>query len=109
MLRFLLTALLLSCSSLSQAQGTLTLPSGEALYSLHCNACHGEQIHWRDKKLATNWDNLKAQVRRWQTNLKLTWSEKEIDDVTQYLNTLYYHYPPQAGSISMNTLPATAK
>ena len=109
MTRTLLAALLLSCSTLSQAQGAAALPSGEALYSLHCNACHGEQIHWRDNKLATNWDGIKAQVRRWQGNLKLDWSECEIEDVTRYLNTLYYRYPSQENSVSLNAVPAAKK
>jgi mono/diheme cytochrome c family protein len=106
MIRVLLAAFLLSCSTLSQAQGPTVMPPGEALYSVHCHVCHSAQVHWRDNKLATNWDGLKAQVRRWQGNLKLTWSEKEVEDVTLYLNTLYYRYPPQAGSISLNTPPA---
>lgn len=105
MTRFLLAALLLSCSTLSLAQGSPALPPGEALYTLHCNVCHSAQVHWRDNKLAKNWDGIRGQVRRWQTNLKLTWSEKEVDEVTDYLNTLYYRYPPHSGSITLNMLP----
>ena len=26
---------------------------GELLYDTHCRGCHTEQVHWRDKKLAT--------------------------------------------------------
>ena len=109
MIRVLLAAFLLSSSTLSLAQGSPALPPGEALYSVHCNVCHSAQVHWRDNKLAKNWDGIKGQVRRWQGNLKLTWSEKDVDEVTHYLNTLYYHYPPHAGSISLNTPPAAAK
>lgn len=66
---------------------------GELLYSTHCNACHASKIHWRDKKLATNWRSLKTQVRRWQANADLGWSEEEITDATRYLNAAYYHFP----------------
>ena len=33
---------------------------GELLYSKHCIACHTAQVHWRDKKLATDWKSLKS-------------------------------------------------
>ena len=65
---------------------------GELLYSTHCNACHTSKVHWREKKLATGWSSLKAQVRRWQANAELGWSEEEITDVTRYLNAVYYHF-----------------
>ncbi|MGB7480590.1 MAG: cytochrome C [Burkholderiaceae bacterium] len=66
---------------------------GELLYSTHCIACHTEQVHWRDKRLATNWEQLKHQVRRWEDNTNLYWSEEDIDAVSRYLNALYYHFP----------------
>ena len=66
---------------------------GELLYSTHCIACHTSQVHWRDKKLATDWKSLKAQVRRWQNTAGQKWGEPDISEVASYLNTLHYHYP----------------
>ena len=66
---------------------------GELLYSTHCVACHTTQVHWRDKKLATDWKSLKAQVSRWQNASGQNWGEQDITEVARYLNTLYYHYP----------------
>ena len=66
---------------------------GELLYTKHCVACHTTQVHWRDKKLATDWKSLQAQVRRWQSATGQKWSEPDISEVAHYLNTLYYHYP----------------
>jgi mono/diheme cytochrome c family protein len=66
---------------------------GELLYSKHCITCHTAQVHWRDKKIATNWQGLLAQVRRWQNASGLGWSAQDIDEVARYLNTLHYHYP----------------
>lgn len=67
---------------------------GELLYSTHCIGCHTAQVHWRDRKLATDWTSLRAQVRRWQANTGLGWSDDEIVEVTRHLNTLYYHFQP---------------
>jgi len=67
---------------------------GELLYSTHCIGCHTSQVHWRDKRLAIDWTSLTAQVRRWQANTGLGWSDEEIGEVTRHLNALYYHFQP---------------
>lgn len=96
MIKVLSGWLLLALSSMACAQ-QIPLPprilDGEALYSLHCQECHTSQVHWRDNKLATNWEGIKAQVRRWESNLRLNWSDREIDEVARYLNTYFYRYP----------------
>jgi mono/diheme cytochrome c family protein len=66
---------------------------GELLYSNHCIACHSTQIHWRDKKLAKDYQSLLAEVGRWQRLGGLGWNDEDISAVARYLNTLYYHYP----------------
>lgn len=65
---------------------------GELLYSTHCVACHTTEVHWRDKKLATNWPSLQAQVQRWQGVAKLKWNDADILDVTRFLNESFYHF-----------------
>jgi len=67
--------------------------AGALLYSTHCVGCHTAQAHWRDGKRVTNWAALQAQVRRWQKNIGLGWSEDDIAAVARYLNALYYHLP----------------
>jgi mono/diheme cytochrome c family protein len=72
---------------------------GELLYSTHCLACHTSQMHWRDKKQATDWKSLKAQVRQWQATAMLGWSEDDIVGVTRYLNESFYGFSQtQAGT-----------
>jgi mono/diheme cytochrome c family protein len=66
---------------------------GELLYSTHCIACHSVEVHWRDKKLAKDFQSLRAEVRRWQKLSALGWSNEDIAAVARYLNTLHYHYP----------------
>ena len=69
---------------------------GELLYANHCGACHGVQMHWRDKKLATDWNTLLAQVRRWQGAAGLEWSDADIEEVARHLNARIYRYPEPA-------------
>ena len=66
---------------------------GEMLYSTHCIGCHTTHVHWRDQRLATDWESLARQVRRWQGNASLGWDEEDIAEVTRYLNRRYYHFP----------------
>jgi mono/diheme cytochrome c family protein len=94
-----LIAFLSVLGAAAAAAQTGTPPSaarGELLYSTHCGSCHTTQVHWRDRRLASNWTKLQAQVRRWQRNAGLSWSEEEILDVTRYLNTRFYHFVPPA-------------
>lgn len=67
---------------------------GALLYSTHCIACHTTEVHWRDRRLATDWTSLAAQVRRWQANSGQNWGDADIAAVARYLNALYYHFPP---------------
>lgn len=76
---------------------------GGLLYSMHCSACHNATIHWREQKLARDWQSLKGQVRLWQAFTKLRWTEEEIIDVTTYLNTHYYNFVnTEQKSVTMN-------
>lgn len=94
----MLVALALAFASPLNAQSPLQpAPSrGALLYDAHCTACHSTQVHWRDRRLATDWQSLAAQVRRWQANAGLRWTDEEIDEVARYLNTTIYRFPDEA-------------
>jgi mono/diheme cytochrome c family protein len=77
--------------------------SGELLYSTHCIACHSTQVHWRNKKLATDWNSLTAQVRRWQKTTALGWNEDEINSVARYLNDKIYKFPNPSERLSQRS------
>lgn len=85
--------LLGACAGLGAAQAAPSTDLGELLYATHCIACHGEQLHWRDRKVASDWTRLKAEVRRWQAAARLRWSDEDIVAVARYLNATVYHLP----------------
>ncbi len=76
-----------------RAQPTHAVSRGELLYSMHCVACHTTQVHWRDKKLATDWGHLQSEVARWQKLSELGWNNDDVTAVARYLNAIHYHYP----------------
>jgi mono/diheme cytochrome c family protein len=100
-----------------QAQPALEPPPtrGQLLYTTHCIECHTTRMHWRNQRLARDWDTLKAQVRLWQEVAMLDWNEADIDDVTRYLNDTIYQFSRQVTKLGHNTnysaapLPGSAR
>jgi len=70
--KLLVIAACMSCSAYSLAHAQLKQGEarGEMLYSAHCRECHTAEVHWREKKRASDWSSLKAQVRRWQNTVQ---------------------------------------
>lgn len=92
--------------AVAYAQPEIGEPRGELLYATYCSACHASEVHWRNQRLATDWDSLVAQVRKWQASIGQSWSDDEIVDVAHYLNALYYDFPmPARKSYSREKVP----
>jgi mono/diheme cytochrome c family protein len=90
------------CSAVAvAAEPTPSNARGELLYSTHCVSCHTTQVHWRDKRLATDWARLRMQVNRWQGNTGLGWSDDDITAVTRYLNDLFYRFSAPDGRAAL--------
>jgi mono/diheme cytochrome c family protein len=90
---FALAALLAAVPLLAQSPAQSAPTGGALLYQTYCIACHDAQVHWRARKLARDWASLAAQVRRWQANAGMQWSDEEIDEVVRYLNATIYRFP----------------
>lgn len=85
---------------------TLAQSRGELLYTTHCISCHTTEMHWRDKRAASDWSSLKFQVRRWQGAASLGWSEGDVVEVARYLNETIYHFASTTDPVT--SLPDTA-
>jgi len=80
----------------AQAQHRPEYRRGEQLYKAQCDTCHSERIHWRAERQVVDFNGLKYQVRRWQRNVLLDWSEGDISAVSHYLNLRFYFFPAAA-------------
>jgi len=91
---FVLLALMAASPVHAQTQS----PSrGQLLYANHCVECHSTAMHWRDQRLARDWNSLRAQVRRFQGLARLDWNDEDIEAVSRHLNDTIYQFPrPQA-------------
>lgn len=92
-MRPLLVFLLSLAAAGAHAQGTAAPGRGQLLYSTHCVECHTTQMHWREQRLARDWNTLREQVRRFQGVARLAWTEDDIDAVARHLNDTIYRFP----------------
>lgn len=99
-----LLALLLLAPLAASAQ---SVDRGRLLYANHCIECHATQMHWREGRLARDWDGLRAQVTRWQGNARLQWSAEDIQAVTHYLNETIYRFPRTQAALPPSARPAS--
>lgn len=66
---------------------------GKSLHDTHCRMCHDATPYQRETRVAKTYEQLRAQVSLWQGNTGLKWSAADIDAVTAYLASAYYHIP----------------
>ncbi len=66
---------------------------GRLLYETHCIGCHDTRVHKRDGKIAADYDDIRMQVLRWQSNTFLRWDTVDIDAVATYLARTFYKVP----------------
>lgn len=82
-----------SPDALAQTAAPAVPSRGELLYTTHCIACHTSQMHWRDKRVATDFPGVLAQVMTWQSRAQLNWTPEDIVEVARFVNDRYYRYP----------------
>lgn len=63
---------------------------GRALYENHCQVCHAQWVHDRERRTVTNLTDLRARVGAWSVHAGLQWGPEEIDEVTRYVNRRFY-------------------
>lgn len=69
---------------------------GRVLYETRCIGCHADSVHGREKRQARDFESVRAWVRRWGANLRLAWTDEDVNDVAVHLNATYYGFacPP---------------
>ena len=60
------------------------------MHDTYCIVCHSTEVYTRQTRLANDYESLRAQVDRWQSNVSLNWSNAEIDTMATWLAERYY-------------------
>ena len=84
----LLTSLVLTTSAPVRAEN---FARGQELYDHHCQSCHEDLLHARNRKLKTL-DALRERIEAWAVHSGNPWTAEEIDDVLYYLNKSFYRF-----------------
>lgn len=84
----LIASLALTASAPAHAEN---FARGQELYDHHCQSCHEDLMHARNRKLKTL-DALRSRIRDWASHTGNTWSAEDVDDVLYYLNKSFYHF-----------------
>lgn len=69
---------------------------GQMLYENNCTTCHESIVHIRKNHRAKSTADLRRWVRRWAGELKLNWSDEEVNDVVEFLARRFYKYGGEA-------------
>jgi len=81
-------SILLLASGLAQADPQ----AGRALHDQHCLKCHDTGVYTRPDRRVKDLAGLRKQVQRCELSLGLTWFDRDIDNVVDYLNSNFYRF-----------------
>jgi len=75
------------------------LEKAKTLHNANCLSCHksimnGEpdSIYVRENRRVNSYPALENQVNRCESNIGISWSQKQIDGVIEYLNQQFYKF-----------------
>ena len=91
-MRRIFGVLMVAFGSIALATSAADADRGKLLYEARCDSCHDQSVHTRGRKVATDFDEVRKYVQRWNINLGGAWGEEEIADVAIYLNGKFYSY-----------------
>jgi mono/diheme cytochrome c family protein len=66
------------------------MDNGEILHDGNCQRCHQAEIYTKPDRVVKNLPQLKQRVKQCELMADLMWFEEEVDDVTLYLNKIFY-------------------
>lgn len=71
---------------------------GKILYETNCGECHTKSVSGRPNRVAKSVSDIRKWVIQWESYKGYRWSDKDIEDVTQYLNNRFYKYKNSPGA-----------
>ena len=64
----------------------------QTMHDTYCIMCHDATVYTRENRIGRDYEGLRAEVKRWQSNMSLNWSEDEVDAVATWLSQRYYGF-----------------
>ena len=63
---------------------------GRLLYDNHCITCHSGKVHRRITQVPITRSELRVIISAWAKSERLGWTEAEVADVVEFLDSSYY-------------------
>lgn len=63
---------------------------GRLLYDNHCITCHSGKVHRRITPVPITRSELRVIISTWAKSERLGWTEAEVADVVEFLDSAYY-------------------
>ncbi len=68
-------------------------PSGKDLHDSKCLSCHSTRVYTRSDRKTTSFAMLSQRVKMCARGAaKVSWSDKQVNSVTDYLNSRFYKF-----------------
>lgn len=77
---------------LAGAGGVAAQTPAQTLHDTYCIICHETSVYTRENRIAHDYQSLRSEVDRWQSNVSLKWSEDDVDAVATLLAKRYYGF-----------------
>ena len=78
--------------TLAGAGGVAAQTPAQTLHDTYCIMCHDSSVYTRENRTAHDYQSLRGEVDRWQSNVSLKWGEDEVDAVATWLAKRYYGF-----------------
>jgi len=79
-------------SLFSENLSAADLERGKLIYETDCNECHSKSVSERPNRKAKSISEIRRWVVQWESYKHYQWTNEDVDDVTQYLNSRFYKY-----------------
>jgi mono/diheme cytochrome c family protein len=66
---------------------------GRVLYTRHCESCHAPGVHGHTPRTPATRDELRAVVDQFRKRRALQWTDADVEDVVEHLDTMSYRFP----------------
>ena len=85
---------MIACSFtlLSAIAGASDIANGKKLYEKSCNGCHDTKVHTRPNRIIHTYEDLVNRVKFCDGAANTNFSDAQITDVVDHLNTTYYKF-----------------
>lgn len=66
--------------------------NGKKLYDANCHGCHDTRVHTRPNRIIHTYGDLVNRVKFCDAQVKAGFSDDQIKEVSEYLNTEFYKF-----------------